>query len=350
MFSFDSKGNNMGRRLENPVRTRDGRTVDSTGAFLVGELERLDQTVNMPLVEYTWGRDIDLRTDVTIADEVASFTNNSVASAGGLGTGNGIGNGKSWMQKNTTQVTSQDVDISKTPQPMWLWGQEVKYTIIELEQAALLRRPIDQQRIEVLNMKHQMDIDEQVYIGDLSYRIPGLFNATNTITPVALPAGVSTSSSWLQKSPDEILADFNTMLTTVWRNSAYAVRPDTIRIPPVRYGYISTAKVATASGLVSIKRYIEENNLLTVDSGRKLNIESVKWCAGLGVGGTIGDETTVNRAVCYTKDRKYVQFPMVPLLRTPIQYDGIYQKFTYYGRLGQVEFRYPETVGYFDGL
>jgi len=71
----------------------------------------------MPLVEYTWGRDIDLRTDVTIADEVASFTNNSVASAGGLGTGNGIGNGKSWMQKNTTQVTSQDVDISKTPQP-----------------------------------------------------------------------------------------------------------------------------------------------------------------------------------------------------------------------------------------
>jgi hypothetical protein len=46
-------------------------TIDSAGSFLIGELERLDQTLHDPLVAATWGRDVDLREDVTIADEVA---------------------------------------------------------------------------------------------------------------------------------------------------------------------------------------------------------------------------------------------------------------------------------------
>jgi hypothetical protein len=44
--------------------TYDRMTIDSTGAFLVGELERLDQKLHEPLVAVTWGRDIDLREDV----------------------------------------------------------------------------------------------------------------------------------------------------------------------------------------------------------------------------------------------------------------------------------------------
>uniref|UniRef100_A0A3B0M2P1 Uncharacterized protein n=1 Tax=Arsenophonus endosymbiont of Trialeurodes vaporariorum TaxID=235567 RepID=A0A3B0M2P1_9GAMM len=38
--------------------TYDQRTIDSTGAFLIGELERLDQTINLPLVQYIYSRDI----------------------------------------------------------------------------------------------------------------------------------------------------------------------------------------------------------------------------------------------------------------------------------------------------
>lgn len=41
---------------------------------------------------------------------------------------------------------------------------------------------------------------------------------------------------------------------------------------------------------------------------------------------------------------------MVPLTRTPLEYRGIYQLTTYYGKLGEVEFVYPETVGYADGI
>jgi len=85
--THDTMGNALGRPFEHSYRTHDGRTCDSTGAFLVGELERLDQTLHEPLAAVTWGRDIDLREDVTIADEVSSFTLSTFGSAGSLGTG-----------------------------------------------------------------------------------------------------------------------------------------------------------------------------------------------------------------------------------------------------------------------
>ena len=60
------------------METYDKRTLDSTGAFYVGELERLDQTLHQPLVAVTWGRDIDLREDVSMADETSAFLTEKV--------------------------------------------------------------------------------------------------------------------------------------------------------------------------------------------------------------------------------------------------------------------------------
>ena len=87
---LDQHGNVRGKTFDQAYRTHDGRTVDSTGAFLVGELERLDPTLNLPLASVTWSRDIQLREDVSLGDELSSFTLSSIASAGSLGQGNGI--------------------------------------------------------------------------------------------------------------------------------------------------------------------------------------------------------------------------------------------------------------------
>src|SRR5436190_18865318 len=73
-FGHDGMGNQVGIKLGHAFQTHDGRTVDSTGAFLVGELERLDLTLHEPLASVTWARDIQLREDVTVADEISSFT------------------------------------------------------------------------------------------------------------------------------------------------------------------------------------------------------------------------------------------------------------------------------------
>lgn len=347
--SLDASGNQLGKPLGNSFKTSDGRTVDSTGAFMVGELERLDLTLHEPLAAVTWGRDIDLREDVTMADEVSSFTLSTFASQGGLGTGAGVGNGKAWIGKNTNQITGVSADIAKIPHQLRPWAMEMKYSILELESAAKLGRPIDQQKFEGLQLKHQMDIDEQIYIGDTTTGDTGLVN-NSLVTNVANVAnGASGLPQWTKKSPDEILADVNTMLTSTWAASAWAVIPGRLMLPPAQFGYISTQKVSQA-GNVSILRYIQDNNLLTTSGRGKLEILPLKWLIGAGVGGTLGVTGTVDRAMVYTKEKQRVRYPMTLLQRTPIQFDSIYHKTTYFCRLGAVEVVYPECISYTDGI
>jgi hypothetical protein len=346
--THDAAGNQVGVKLGNAFKTHDGRTVDSTGAFLVGELERLDLTMHNPLAAVTWARDIDLREDVTIADEVSSFTLSTYGSAGGLGAGNSIGNGKSWIGKSTDQVSGIGVDIGKIPHELRPWGLELKYTILELESSAKLGRPIDTQKYAGLQLKHQMDIDEQVYIGDLSTGDTGLVNSDLVTNISNLPNGAASSPKWALKTPDEILKDVNAALTSVWAATGWAVMPERLMLPPTQFGYISTAKVSDA-GNVSILKYLQDNSILTTSGAGKLTILPLKWLVGAGVGGTLGTPGT-DRMVVYTKDMQRVRYPMTLLQRTPIQYDSIYHKTTYFCRLGVVEVVYPETIGYFDGL
>ena len=287
MRTFDSAMtldgyDNPGVPLGGHYRTHDGKhTVDSTGAFLVGELERLDQKLHEPLAAVSWSRDIDLREDVTLADETSSFTLSSFASAGGLGTGNGIGNGKAWIGKNTDQITGISLDIAKIVNPLNPWGMELKYTILELESAAKIGRPVDQQKYAGLQLKHQMDIDEQVYIGDTSMGLTGLVNATLVTNVNNLVNGAGLSPLWANKTPDEILTDVNTALTSTWAASGWAVVPSRILLPPTQFGLISTEKVSLA-GNVSVLKYIQDNNLLTTTGRGKLDILPCKWLIGAG--------------------------------------------------------------------
>lgn len=353
MGIIDARGTMRGVTFDRAFKTHDGRTVDSTGAFLVGELERLDQTLHMPLAAVSWARDIDLREDVSIADEGSSFTLSNFGSAGGLGAGNGgvngaDRNGKAWIGKATDQVGGLSVDIGKYLQPLRLWGLEVKYSIPELESAAKMGRPIDVQKYDALKLKHQMDIDEQVYVGDANTGDPGLVNHPLVTNVSNLPNGAGGSPKWSLKTPDEILADVNAIITSAWAASAYAVMPTKLLIPPTQFGYISTVKVSNA-GNVSILKYLLENNILVTSGKGRLEIQPAKWLVGAGAGGTLGVAGT-DRMVAYSQSYEYVRYPMTLLQRTPVQYQSIYHASTYYCRLGVVEVVYPETIAYRDGL
>ncbi len=329
-------------RTRDALTTYDRQTIDSTGAFLIGELERLDQTINEPLVSVTWSRDIDLREDVSIADETASFTNSTFAGAGGLNPG-----GKNWIGKDANAIASLALDIGKTPQPLNLWGAEISWTLPELQSAQQIGRPIDTQKYDAMVLKHNMDVDEQVYIGDSV--LPNCYGLLNlaAVTPSNVASngsqnGQTNSPLWINKTPAQILADVNTLLNAVWAASGWAQAPTDLRLPPVQFGYIVSQTVSSA-GNISILEFLKQNSLSNSVNGKPLNIQPLKWLTGRGAAG-------VDRMMAYTKDKKYVQFPMVPLQRTPVEYRSLYQITTYYGRLGQVEARYPETVGYADGL
>lgn len=356
--THDVAGNHLGRRYDRPYRAYDGKWYDSTGAFLLGELIRLDPTMHLPLASVTWGRDIDLRQDVTIADEGTSYTQLSYTSPGGLGMSSSIAGGKAWIGKDTNQIVGVGVDVGLVTKPLRPWAMELKYTILELESSLKLGRPIDQQKYDGIKLKHQMDIDAQVYAGDSDVGAVGLLTmslasaSTQGVGYIGnLPSGAKWSTLLTGTTPNvaAVLSDFNFALNQVWQNSAWAVVPNRVLLPTAQYGLIATQLVSTA-GTTSVLRYIEENNLLARSGQGQLEILPCKWNNGAGAGGTLGTAGTVDRMLVYTKDPNYVRFPMTLLSRTPVQYDAIWQKTTYFGRLGEIEVPYSETLGYFDGL
>ena len=318
--------------------TYDRATIDSAGTFLIGELERLDPTMHEPLYAVTWSRDIDLREDVSIADETSSFTNTTFAAAGGVAP-----NGKNWIGKDSNAITGIALDIGKTASPLYLWGMELGYTIPELLSAQQIGRPIDTQKLEGIKIKHNMDIDEMVYVGDSTLGKYGLINSTSVTTTGNVAAGAATTRTWVTKTPMEIVYDINTLIETVWAASGHSICPTELRLPPTQFAYIA-AQDAGIAGAKSILTFIEENCIALKINGTKINIQPVKWleAANSGLG--------TQRMVAYTKEKNRIRFPLVPLQRTPLEYRSIWQLTTYFGRLGVVEIPYPETIGYADGI
>ena len=324
------------------MMTYDKMTIDSTGAFLVGELERLDQRLHEPLVAVTWGRDIDLREDVSMADEVSSFTNSAFAAVGGFTPA-----GKNFISKDANAIPGIALDIGKTAQPLYLWGMEISYTIPELLSAQQLGRPVDEQKFAGMQLKYQMDIDEMVYIGDTGFVKYGLVNST-AVSSGFVSIGAALGRAWTTKTPAEILNDINALLAAAWAASGYAVCPSKLLVPPTQFGYITT-QVVSAAGSISIAKYVAENCIANSVNGKPLDIQPLKWLVGRGAA-TGSPLTATDRMVAYTQDKIRVRYPLVPLQRTPLEYRSIYHLTTYFGRLGVLEIVYSETLYYADGI
>lgn len=324
------------RTRDSAMQTFDQQTIDSAGAFLIGELERLDPELHAPLASFTWSRDIDLREDITLADDFSSFTRTEFAAPDGTAVSK-----KAWIGKTTTALTGVGVDNAKIPTPVTPWGMELGWSVFELASSMQVGRPIDTDKVTAMNWKYNFDVDEQVYMGDVGLGQYGLLNSPQ-ITPTNVPNGAGGSPLWAQKTPDEILADVNTTLTAAWAASGYAYVPTRLLVSPTSFAYLVANKVSTA-GNVSILEFLKANSIAMANNGTPLQILPVKWLETAGVGST-------RRMVAYTKARDKVRLPLVPLQRTPLQFRGIHQYVSYYGRLGAVEFVYPELIAYRDGM
>ena len=74
---------------------------------------------------------------------------------------------------------------------------------------------------------------------------PNNRTTSDAVTNVASVAnGAFGTPLWTQKTPDEILQDFNELLTSAWAAAGWAVLPDSVLLPPVDFGYIATQKVS----------------------------------------------------------------------------------------------------------
>ena len=234
----------------------------------------------------------------------------------------------------TRTASKVAVSATKTTTPVTLWGMEVAYTIFELEKAMQAGRPIDVQKFDALKLKHQLDIDIQVYLGDDHAGVKGLLNNDGAVAKSNVGAFDPESTT-----AEDALNFFNTVLDASYKATQYVRIPDTILVPPSLFAALASKQLPNTS--MNVLQFVQQNNL-SVANGGSLTIRPVKWLSEKSINSGNG------RVVAYTKARDVVRFPLVQLQQLPVQYRGYEQAVPYYGALGGVEFVRPEMVYYGD--
>lgn len=330
--TIDAMVNNPGRFA---MMTMDAATAGGM-AFLVGELEKRDPKVREPLTSVTWPRDIVAKTGGGWVEFTSTY-NVSYATPGP--NQSGIIGGES------NAIPVMQADIGKDIYKVFSWANILKIPFVDQAKLQNIGRSLDDILDKGIRLNYNKTLDQNVYQGFPEFGTTGLINNVN-VTAAAVANGAAGSPAWSTKTPDEIMADVNTIMTLAWAAAEYDLTgmPNHILIPPAQYSNLVNKKVSTA-GNMSILEYLLQNNIGR-NQGVDLAILPCRWCAGAGAGST-------DRMVAYVNDEDRVNFDLtVALSRVMTQPSvaDIAYLTAYAAQMSEVKFLYYQPVRYGDGI
>lgn len=310
------------------------RMVNDAYAFLEKELEKCDPKVLEPLTATLWPRDMPVKTGGGFLENVSRIAVDYAST----------GIGEDALQFNMgNDIPVMQADFNKDASRVFSWAQYLRISYIEREKFNKVARNLEEVLNKGIHLAFDHFCDLNVYKGFTKVSSTGLLNNAS-VTRVSAATGASSQTDWDHKTADEILADINAALTAVWSANEMAddALPNQILIPVYQFGQLVTRKVGT-TGDKSILTYIEENNIVTKQK-KNLEILPCKYCYHAGTSST-------DRMVVYINDVEKIRYHQtVPLKRLNTEIADLAFKTPYVAQVSEVEFLYPTTVYYVDGI
>jgi hypothetical protein len=249
-----------------------------------------------------------------------------------------------WFSGKAKDMRLAEVIRGKTDTTFGMAGIGYEFDLEEVNRAALVGQPLTNQKADAALRGANEFIYSAALVGDAAKGFKGLFNSTIPTQGLVANNAGATSRLWANKTPDEILADVNTLLTGIYTGSATVEMADTLLLPIERLLYISQRRLDATSDQ-TILSFLQRTNSYTVVTGRPLMIRGVRELLTAGAGGTA-------RMVGYRRDPGVLEYylPMphrfLPVWQNgPINFliPGIF-------RLGALDIRRPGAIRYADGF
>ena len=236
--------------------TAAGRRLAANDAytFLMKELEKVDETILEPLSATEWPRDMPVVTGGGLIESVASI-DVTYASTGG--------EDDNLFFDMANDIPVIQADMSKSVARTFNFAEYMAFSVVEREKILGIGRDPETFLNKGIRLHCDKLIDRNVYKGFSKVNSTGLINNPN-ITRISAANGAGGSAHWADKTADEILADINKAISTLWKEndcSADAL-PNHILVPVEQFGLLVTRKVSDDSER-SILTYVLENNLTT---------------------------------------------------------------------------------------
>jgi len=328
---------NMALPSKGLVRTGDA-AIDSGGAFLVSELEKRETELRKPLTSLTYSRDVPIKIGGGWVESISAM-NVNYGVTGGSGDGPVHAGG-------SNGIPIVQAGVGKDSFKTHAFALALRIMFVDMQRSSFIGRSLEQLLNEGLRLTYDKHKEQNIYTGLEQYGHTGLLNDPNITAVNVSGTGTGGSTKFKDKTPQQILSDFNDALTTAWADAEYdlSALPNHILLPYEQYNYLLTTPTS-ALATETILDYIQKNNAAR-KNGSDLFIGATSWCKGAGAGGT-------DRMAVYTHSDRFLAFEeLVPLARVMTQPNAAQACYdsTYMANLSQLEIFYPQTIHYFDGI
>lgn len=178
--------------------------------------------------------------------------------------------------------------------------------------------------------------DDIIWNGETDTGIQGFLDYPG-ITEYTIPNGVGGDTEWSTKTPDEIIADMNAIVTAVIDTTNGVEAPDTMIMPISQFRLISTTRMADGTNTTILKHFLETNGI----------IKTVDWTVELSGAGASGSD----RVMVYPRDSEYVacEIPMIYREEAP-QQKGLEFKVIARQKTAGVIIYYPLSCAFADNI
>lgn len=249
-----------------------------------------------------------------------------------------------WLNPDADDVPKVELQMALTGTTIHEAGIGYDWTEKEIQRAMQLGMPLKDRKARAARMAAEQMIDRLIWSGDPQKGMTGIINAPLVPKVDAAATGTGSSTFWKDKTPGQILADFNTLLQGVYLGTGRTSIANTVALPSQAHLYLAST-ILPDSGGKTLLEWIATTNLFTTGSRQNLNIISLPELDNAGVG-------NVGRAVAFRNAREVVQayLPMPfrfyqPWQTGPWRWDvpGLF-------RFGGVEWFLPKEGLFMDGV
>lgn len=247
-----------------------------------------------------------------------------------------------WISGSADDVPLVGLEFDKDTQAIESAALGYRYTFEEIGQAQMLGIPLSSEMAMAANRGAEELVERVAITGDTTKGFQGLINNTN-VTAATAPNGAGASPLWTNKTSLEILKDVNDIVSGVWTGSKTVELADTLLLSPERLAYIASTPLS-ADNPMTIMRFIMENNLYKLKSGKDLKIGTCLELTTAGSGST-------QRMVAYRRSPDVLKFHMPMAHRfLPAQNVGLAIEVPGILRIGGTDIRKPGAMRYLDGI
>jgi len=216
------------------------------------------------------------------------------------------------------------------------YGASVEYSVQDIRAAAMAGIPLQDHEVRAARRASEQKLDQIILNGEAGGNLFGIMTHPN-VPNAAVPAGVSTGTGWAAKTPDEILADMNAIVTDMIALTKGVEAPTDLILPIAQYELINNTARSATSDTTILEFFLRNNShIQRVHSWYKLT--------GAGTGGT-------DVMIAYRNDPEVIQ-AVIPqeFEMFAAQPKNMAFSIPCHARFGGVRIRYPLAVSIRRGI